>query len=529
MVNIGQYFTTLELTQRLDLLFHLIENTEIIPLIRGPEGIGKSTLAVRVCQSAPNNWSHSLFVADPALVPDRLLANIARCFGCLGQHGEVIDGLVKCFESRRAQGQVPVLLIDDAHLLPASALIALLRLFERQYEGDPLISIVLFADEQIDLLLTTPQLRIMAPQAIQIIDLPSLNRVDATRYMQFLLQKEGIAEDMAMDDAKLTRLYRSTKGIPGPLGQSILDVLGEKKKMEAGYPRQKPVAMLLGMLGLIVLGMVLLFQDRVNQFFLSPQSEQAKWSTTPPVEQAPDLPELIEPSNLAVEANDDITVGELAAGVPLQWDSELESEQANSVIGVIQPVFQDPGTDEVESLVDVHESTLNQGLVASVQADDQQLSAGTTEKTGAQMIGSPILPVSTATMSESEASSPSHEDSAHTRASAVSLPTTPVKPPAGDSLEKTDWIRTQPANHYTLQLLGVERLQSLKDFVARHGLEDQAFYYSTRRKGNPWYPLLWGDFPDKKSAIKASEKLPIELQRQGYWLRQFRELQAQLN
>ncbi|MGD8590203.1 MAG: ATP-binding protein, partial [Chromatiales bacterium] len=150
------FFTTLELTQRLDLIFHLIENVEIIPLIRGAEGGGKSTLAMRVRQAAPANWSICLLEADSAISPERLLANISRYFGWIDQQTGGLEGLVNCFEIMRDEGQVPVLLIDDAQRLSATAMITLLRLFERQRSGEPLVSIVLFGDEHINLLLATP-------------------------------------------------------------------------------------------------------------------------------------------------------------------------------------------------------------------------------------------------------------------------------------------------------------------------------------------------------------------------------------
>ena len=128
-----------------------------------------------------------------------------------------------------------------------------------------------------------------------------------------------------------------------------------------------------------------------------------------------------------------------------------------------------------------------------------------------------------------EVAPPSTEHPIEAAAPAVSAPVIQAKStPMRDSLAKIDWIRSRPADHFTLQLLGVERLQALKDFVTRHGIEDRAFYYVTQRKGKPWHPLLWGDFPDKKSAIKGSGQLPAEVQRKGYWIRQFKELQAEL-
>jgi septal ring-binding cell division protein DamX len=283
-------------------------------------------------------------------------------------------------------------------------------------------------------------------------------------------------------------------------------------------------------MGMMLLGTLLFFQDSVNRWFLPPESEQTVWSTTPAVGTLSGLPDVIGSPTDAEAEDDKNIVAEMAAVAPMQWDAGLKSEQSNSTAGAIQPGFPEAGTAAPVSLNDAPESPGLPDPVVSEQADDQPLSEGQDEMVGAGMTDLSMQSVSTASMTRPEGSPPSNEYVAETPASAASLPPAPVNPPpASDPLDKTDWIRTRPANHYTLQLVGVVRLESLKDFVERHGLEDRAFYYPTRRRGKPWYPLLWGDFPDKKGAIMASEALPLEVQRQGYWLRQFRDLQAELD
>ncbi|MCU7861027.1 MAG: ATP-binding protein, partial [Candidatus Thiodiazotropha sp. (ex Lucinoma kastoroae)] len=176
MSDAYDYFTTTEVSARLDLVRHLIENSELVPLVRGPSGIGKTLLASRLQQLSPDNWSVCHFSADPTMQPERLLAYIARCSGLPDIAGELLQRLVDRFEVLRKRGRIPVLLVDDAQMLPPTSLMTLLRLFERQVDGVRLVSIVLFADEQIDLLLSTPQLQVMSPQAIQVIDLPPMTR-----------------------------------------------------------------------------------------------------------------------------------------------------------------------------------------------------------------------------------------------------------------------------------------------------------------------------------------------------------------
>ncbi|MEW8563826.1 MAG: AAA family ATPase, partial [Candidatus Thiodiazotropha sp.] len=269
MSDAYDYFSTTEISARLDLVRHLIENSELVPLVRGSSGIGKTLLASRIQQLAPENWSVCHFEADPTMQPERLLATIARCCGLPDIAGELLQRLVDRFEVLRKRGRIPVLLVDDAQMLPPTSLITLLRLFERQLDGVRLVSIVLFADEQIDLLLSTPQLQIMSPQAIQVIDMPLLTRQETTAYMLFLLKNEGLSDQLALDEIKLNRIFRETKGNPGPMASAILNALGEDGDEKrggfnlSGYRKQ----LLFGGVPLLLLVLLLLFLGPISSLF----------------------------------------------------------------------------------------------------------------------------------------------------------------------------------------------------------------------------------------------------------------------
>ena len=79
--------------------------------------------------------------------PERLLTQIARCYGLPDAKDENLQRLEERFKMLRNRGTVPVLLIDDAQELPPTSLITLLRLYERQAGGAPLVSLVLFAND----------------------------------------------------------------------------------------------------------------------------------------------------------------------------------------------------------------------------------------------------------------------------------------------------------------------------------------------------------------------------------------------
>jgi DamX protein len=87
------------------------------------------------------------------------------------------------------------------------------------------------------------------------------------------------------------------------------------------------------------------------------------------------------------------------------------------------------------------------------------------------------------------------------------------------------WLREQAPGSYTIQLLAVENVESLQPVIEKYRLQDQVFSVRTVRKGRPWYPLLWGQFPNRAAALRAVKSLAAELQKGGAWARPLSSLQ----
>jgi DamX protein len=537
LVREEEYFTTLEITQRLDLIHHLIENSEIIPLVRGHKGAGKSQFASQVQRLAPDNWKLCLFKGHSSMSPDRLMSHIARCMEWAELQGEQLEVLIKSFEIIRHEGQVPVLLIDDAQLVPPSSLIAVFRLFERQYEDSPLVSVVLFADEQIDSLLAAPQLQIMMPQKIQLIDLPLLSREDATEYMLFIMRMERLPADVQFDDTKLTKLYRETRGNPGLLKQAILELLCRAGELPS---RQMPQSVY--WLSIITVGLLLF---AFYFILLDPFDQDAR--TTPTAETDDPFPELSGRQELQqttdLHAQQFTTHSEVIVDTAMLSTSTNTKDDQAILSGALEQSNIDSTTQpsrhefynqvrnkqseaqlkfsllRIQDDSDVHDHVNddeNRLLDANILNSQlpQEIVSNSTVATGNTL---PIKGSETVPGFEQglEAHTQVIEDEDRLNENF-------------ELLGKEAWILARPNGHFTLQLLGVENLKALEKFVRQYNLTAQAFYIETQRNGKPWYPLLWGDFPDKKSAIKASGELPQEVQKSGYWPRPFAALKQEI-
>jgi DamX protein len=541
MSDANDFFSTTEVSARLDLVRHLIENSELVPLVRGPSGIGKTLLATKLQQLAPENWSVCHFEADPTMQPERLLATIARCSGLPDIAGELLQRLVDRFEVLRKRGRIPVLLVDDAQMLPPTSLITLLRLFERQLDGVRLVSMVLFADEQIDLLLSTPQLQVMSPQAIQVIDLPSMTRQEATAYMLFLLNNEGLSEKLALDEVKLTRIYRETKGIPGLLAAEILNAVGEdgndkgavpffsgykKQLLIGGLPLLLVMLLFMWLIGsLIEPGSELAPDRRIVEKVIEPLPAPAALSQP----EAP-MPEMVDES---VDAQNDVVKEPIeVATLDVPSDSGLEDAAPTSST----PAEEDQTviTEAVTETVTEAETVTETAAPAEQPAVPEQIVA-TVDVTDARQQQTELANHQSVDEMDSE-TPPGHQitdngvgaiDETETpKVAEVIEPDEPIKTvQEGSSDAASSWVMSRPPSGYTLQLIAVENLDSLKRYIGKSGLAGETHTFQMTRNGKPWYALLWGEFPDRGSAQKAVSRLPARVQKAGVWPRTFASLQ----
>ncbi|MEN8167848.1 MAG: SPOR domain-containing protein, partial [Pseudomonadota bacterium] len=372
--------------------------------------------------------------------------------------------------------------------------------------GEPLISLVLFADERIDLLLSTPQLQIMSPQSIQTIALPSLNRKDTTTYMHYLLQVEGLPADLELKDARLTKLFRETKGNPGLLRQVILNAIGEADKRSGRWITASYLPMIIGASLLLLIFGLLFFQDEINRLFQSPEPTTVEATAAP-----------MQLQQLEVE------IDSIQADAVQVLNQNEESTQEEEPTAIAEPVgLEESAAVSFEQPLLLTDSSSN-WVDEVVQEDDIKVQG--TEFQASEIVQAPSEV--TPDMVEAKPEILTARDSVVLDASMVdeAVVVEPKIQTQIDLLRREDWVLTRPAMHYTLQLLGVEKLQSLKEFIERHHLRDKAYYIETKRDGKPWYPLLWGEYPDKLSAIEGSHQLPLEVQSKGAWVRSFGALQ----
>lgn len=92
-----------------------------------------------------------------------------------------------------------------------------------------------------------------------------------------------------------------------------------------------------------------------------------------------------------------------------------------------------------------------------------------------------------------------------------------------------DWLRRQPAEHFTVQVFASNDPAVVRRFLARYRFSRQVAIYPFKRAGEPWYGVIYGRFATSREARAALAELPEAVRKGRPWLRRVKELTAILD
>lgn len=112
--------------------------------------------------------------------------------------------------------------------------------------------------------------------------------------------------------------------------------------------------------------------------------------------------------------------------------------------------------------------------------------------------------------SASEAENPAHDNA-----------TTP-------GIRDTAWVVAQSANHFTIQLVATSSARRAQEFMKRHDLMENGAYFQSARRGQPWFSVLYGSYPEFEKARHALAGLEPDLREASPWIRDFGSVQREI-
>ncbi len=204
--------------QRGDILEGLIVaslHDEGIVSVVGEIGMGKTMLSRMLLERLRPLASDTVYLANPVFDRDEILGAIANDLmpePPQGNRAHMLAGLESVLIERYAQGRRVVVVIDEAHSMPATTLEEIRLLSNLETTQHKLLKIVLFGQPELDELLAAPQLRQVKDRISHRFELQPLNAQEVSAYLMFRLHKAGWKGGELFDAAALGLLVQASGG-----------------------------------------------------------------------------------------------------------------------------------------------------------------------------------------------------------------------------------------------------------------------------------------------------------------------------
>jgi type II secretory pathway predicted ATPase ExeA len=205
-----------------------------LALIQGPALAGKSTLIQQFVDSLPEDCA-------VAVVDGSGLNTVGLLQAILGQFGFVLDnsstnellGLLRVFTMQQAgYHEPPILIIENAYALRASALRSLCEVADLKYRGTAALKMVLVGDRPLLSLVQSPEMRSLAKRLTHDFHLRPMSSEEATRYVYAKLRAAGSeTPEFVFPYPVCMELWRASGGWPGILDRVALLALANAESL----------------------------------------------------------------------------------------------------------------------------------------------------------------------------------------------------------------------------------------------------------------------------------------------------------
>ncbi|MBP6095258.1 MAG: AAA family ATPase [Methyloversatilis sp.] len=202
----------------LEALVYALGREEGLVKVSGEVGTGKTMLARVLIEHLPPHL-RAIYLADPLMNRGELLAVLADELGCPpaeaadGSAHRLLRAVQEALVAEFASGRQVVLLIDEAHAMPADTLEQIRLLSNLESERHKLIKIALFGQPELDDLLARTDMRQLKDRITQHFRLDPLRPDDVSTYIDFRMRAAGYRGPTVFEAAATARIARDSGGL----------------------------------------------------------------------------------------------------------------------------------------------------------------------------------------------------------------------------------------------------------------------------------------------------------------------------
>jgi general secretion pathway protein A len=171
-----------------------IETRQGLMVLTGEAGTGKTTLLQMLLEWLHGSGHSSSYIFHSLLEPADLFAFILRDFGisCASmEKGKVLQALHQWLIERHAQGDTPVIVIDEAQVLLPRTLDELRLLLNLETPAGKLVQIVLAGQQELESKLRRPELRQLRQRVVFHSRIAKMTLEETTNYISSRLASAG--------------------------------------------------------------------------------------------------------------------------------------------------------------------------------------------------------------------------------------------------------------------------------------------------------------------------------------------------
>ncbi len=211
-------FLTHELSDLVNRLIEGIKRHRHVLVVEAAEGAGKSSLAEYLNYLKSSNWYLSKIQATSSLGETELAHSIISQHFPRHRFDKTQSAVLlrEFLQLYQRNGKLPVVIIDDAHLLPGETLNFIIRMSELSCEGER-FRFVLFADSKIRKYIERSTFEGSEERICEIFQLPAFSRAQALKYLEHRLSLAGNSERRIFDEANISDWYPESDGLPGKI------------------------------------------------------------------------------------------------------------------------------------------------------------------------------------------------------------------------------------------------------------------------------------------------------------------------
>jgi type II secretory pathway predicted ATPase ExeA len=457
----------------LDALIYAIMRGEGIVKVVGEVGSGKTMLCNMLQDRLPENVE-SVYLANPSVGPEEVLHAIAFELqlgpGRQADHLEVMHALQDYLVQRHAEGQRVVVFIEESQSMPIATLEEIRLLSNLETRNDKLMQIVLFGQPELDENLRRPEIRQLRDRITHSFKLQPLTCDEVREYLMFRMRAAGYRGPEPFSPQAIRQIARASSGLT-----RRINLIADKALLAAFS--ENTHAVLPGHIRAAL---------RDSEFSQS----QNRWFVTIPPRFAWSACTLVVGAVLGATLYGAIASAPIAHSI---------SPPAHAGEPALAPAAGPAQADAAPHPGDSAATAPQTAVLASAAVTS--------------VVDAPAQ----------------HPQPGSGRAPVAASAQADVVAERMDATRK--WLSSRDTRAYSIQLFVVEdeeqlrnTLKNLMKFVEL----DDVYVYRSSGRGREWVSVLWGNFPDRKAALRGIAELPPVLRTNRPYLRTLNGVRAEI-